>query len=61
MRLAGVHIEEELPERPFKARETFFQNDKTRTGQLRRSLKIHLAKRFAEFEMLLGRKRRNRA
>ena len=56
MRLARMHIEHELAERAFEPRQAFLQNDKARAGQFRRGLEIHLAKRFAEIEMLLRRK-----
>ena len=45
-----------MPERAFQPRQTFLQNDKARARQLGRGLEIHLAERFAEIEMLLGRK-----
>ena len=52
--LVGVQIEHELPERAFQPRQAFFQHDETRARQFRRGFEIHLAERFAEFEMLLG-------
>ena len=57
VRLAGVYIEKKLTKRAFKPRQAFLQNDKARARKLRSSLEIHLAERFAEVEMLLGRKR----
>ena len=57
VRLAGVHIEHELPERAFEPRQAFLQNNKARAGELGRGLEIHLAERFAKLEMLLRRER----
>ena len=54
MLLACMHIEHELAERALEPRQTLLQYDKARAGQFRSELEIHLAERFAEFEMLLG-------
>ncbi len=54
--LVRVQVEHELPERALEPCETFFQDDEARAGKLRRGLEIHLAQRFAEIEVLLGRK-----
>ncbi len=50
-----MHIEHELPERAFHARQALLQHDKTRAGEFRRQFEIHHAERFAQIEMLLGR------
>ena len=42
-------------DRPLEPRQSIFQHNEPRAGKLRRRLEIHLAERFAEIEMLLGR------
>ena len=49
-----MYIEHKLPKGPFQPGEPLLQNDKARARKLCRGLKIHLAERFAEVEMLLG-------
>ena len=48
-----MQIEQKLPERALQPRQALLQHDKTRAGNFAASLEIHLAERFAEFEMLL--------
>ena len=55
--VAGVHVEHELPERALHARKPALEHDEARARQFRRGLEIHLAERFAQLEMLLGRER----
>ena len=55
--LARVQVEHELPERALEPRQTLLQHDEARARELRGGLEIHLAERFAELEMLLGRER----
>src|SRR5262249_6024863 len=51
--LRGVHVEHELPERTFEPRQTLLEHHKPRARQFGGGLEVHLAERFAEFEMLL--------
>ena len=57
VRLAGMHIEHELAERPFEPREPLLKTTKRAPESLAAAAKSIWPERFAELEMLLWRER----
>ncbi len=51
----SVQIEHELAKCTLHACQAFLQDDEARARQLCSEFEIHLAERFAQFEMLFGR------